>query len=168
MRYREVQTDKNLSNRRTPMVNRDGRSHLFVAMEGGPLFAVPDLDSTPYIPMLIRPGDEAPAEGDDPIDARAGLSDQMVAPEKDPERGPVRTLPEDSVPPVRPPLDARVGSPDHAGTEGSVPPRRYDVTGTTTTRSLNVTSPTVANCARVLSAVLEDLQERGLLTRVAS
>jgi len=137
-------------------------------MDMGRPFALPDLPDAR--PSLILP--EGVDAASPPLDARErrrqatgqlreeGSINWKLEPEV-----PVPPM-SDNLPPRREPEDARAGGTDHLALAETPPPRTYDVTGANTSRDLNVTSPTAANVAQVLSELLTDLQNNEIVRRV--
>lgn len=160
MRFRNIPSKGNdfAGNKHPAFLGRHVRSRLFVEMDKGRLFRqVPLGDKYPNLRTIgdkgqvvdtpIQPRNEDVAEWDaDPID-------------------PIPSMP-DTRPPENFPMDVREGGVDRPAVGKIDPASRYTITGTTTTRSLNVSVPTAANVAQALSALLADLQARGIVTKV--
>ena len=165
MRFRNVKPrdGRATGNGRAPLLGRHVRSRLFVAMDLGRQFTMPDLPDRPH--PLITPEDD-PSQPSQTRE-RGQFADRQqrdVSWKMDPP---------DPLPPIldtiveaRHPLDARAGGVDEVVGMRSVTPQNYTVTGTTVSTSLNVTSPTAANCAQVLSSLLAELQKRGTVRKI--
>jgi len=153
MRFRNIKPRSSVTgNVRTSLLGRDVRSRLFVPLDSGPLFAVPDLGEKPNVLRVVgEDGKEEPVIQPDPVQWE--LED------------PVPAL-HDALPPIGSPVDVRPGGTDRPESLKIPPARRFTVTGSTTSHALNVTGATAANCAQVLSALIQDLQRRNLVTRV--
>lgn len=145
-------------NKHPTLLGRSVRSRLFVPMDNAQLFQQAPLGDK--FPTLRTVGDKGQVV-DTPTQPR---DDNVAEWEMHPE-DPIPAM-TDTRPPENFPMDVRIGGVDRPPTEDIAPARRYTVTGTTTTRSLNVTSPTAANCAQVLSALLTDLQPRRIVSKV--
>lgn len=168
MRFRNVKPrdDRQTGNSRTSLLGRSVRSRLFAAMDMGRPFNMPDLA---YPDPANMPQPQEREEKSPGVRQNAsGPWEEEVGKEVDWELQPERPVPPmtDVLPPRIEPRDDRVGGVDYIDPGLSPPVRTYDVTGTNTSRDLNVSSPTAANCARVLSELLTDLQRNDLLRRV--
>lgn len=169
MRFRNVPppAGQSAGNGRANLLGRQVRSRVFVPLDAGPLFRMPDLPDAR--PTLIVDGklDRGPDDLGQMREERGEpLAEGSRAVEWD--SNPLVPVPPmtDTLPPRREPQDARVGGVDHVAGSANPPTRTFDVTGSTNTRDLNVSSPTAANCAQVLSALLTDLQTQKLVRRV--
>ncbi len=170
MRFRNVPNPNGDSsgNGRTTLLGRITRSRVFVAMDTGRPFDLPDLPDAR--PTLIT--DEGVDSVGPPLDSRERRAQAMgvvreegsVNWKMEPEV-PVPSM-SDNLPPRREPVDGRRGGVDHVAIGAGVPSRTYDVTGANTSRDLNVTSPTATNVAQVLSELLTDLQNNGIIRKV--
>jgi len=170
MRFRNVPNPSGASsgNGRTALLGRITRSRVFVAMDMGRPFVLPDLPDTR--PTLITPeGVDSTGPSLDVRERRAQQAGQLrekgsVNWELEPEV-PVPPM-SDNLPPRREPVDARLGGVDRVAIGAGAPSRTYDVTGANISRDLNVTSPTAANVAQVLSELLTDLQSNDIVRRI--
>lgn len=159
MRYRNqpVRGQDFAGNKHPAFLGRHVRSRLFVEMDKGRLFRQAPLGDK--YPNLRTIGDKGQVV-DTPTQP---LNDMAAEWESDPI-DPIPALP-DTRPPENFPMDVREGGVDRPIARKIDPASRYTVTGTAATRSLNVSAPTAANCAQALSALLSDLQVRGIVTR---
>jgi len=142
-------------NKRPALLGRDVRSRLFVAMDSARLFEQAPLRDK--YPNLRTIGDKGQVV-DTPIQPRDDMAAEWELPT------PVVPIP-DTRPPENTPMDVREGGKDRLALTKIPQKSQYTVTGTTTTRALDVTTPTAANCAQALNALLSDLQTRGIVTR---
>lgn len=166
MRFRNVPppAGQSAGNGRANLLGRQVRSRVFVPLDAGPLFQMPDLpDARPTLVL-----DEKETRQLERLEEmQEGLAAVSVGPVEWDSNPPVPVPPmTDTLPPRREPQDARVGGVDHVAGAATPPTRTFDVNGSTTSHDLNVSSPTVANCAQVLSALLTDLQTQELVRRV--
>lgn len=158
MRYRNVQSQGNDfgGNKRPALLGRDVRSRLFVPMDNARLFEQAPLgDKYP----TLRTTGESGESVDMPTQPRSEDTVEWELPR------PIASMP-DTRPPDNEPMDVRIGGKDRPDLAAARSRSTYTVTGTSTTRALNVTSPTAANVAQALNALLADLQVRGILTKV--
>lgn len=157
MRFRNTPSQGNdfAGNKRPALLGRGVRSRLFVPMDNAKLFEPAPLGEK--YPNLRTIGDDGQAV-DTPVQPRNEDVAEWDLPE------PIPAMP-DTRPPENFPMDVRVGGVDRPAASAITPASRYTVTGAAATRSLNVTVPTAANCAQVLSDLLTDLQARGIVTK---
>lgn len=158
MRFRNTESLGNAfgGNKRPALQGRDVRSRLFVPMDNAKLFEQAPLGDA--YPTLRTVGEDG-----EPVDTPTQPRNEDVAEWVLPR--PIPPMP-DTRPPDNEPQDVRVGGKDRPDLSAGRSRKKYTVTGTTTTRALNVTSPTAANVAQAFSALLADLQERGIVTKV--
>lgn len=193
MRYRDVKLppgQRTTGPVRSPLTGAEGDPNLMAEADLTLLFeGLPPLEPGDGMSTLkVLPRDDESSKRSDrtkfrklspPPDMAAGRgfdelgSDELVfnVMPKDRVRYPKRsvTVPmEDTRPPSVVPRDASIGGADQTQVSSQRSRARFTVTGTATSVSLNVSSPSNANTAQVLSAVLQVLQERGIVARQAS
>jgi hypothetical protein len=156
MRFRNTKQEGGefAGNKRPALLGHNAR-RLFVPMDSARLFEQAPLGDK--FPTLRTVGDDGQIV-DTPIQPRNAEVAQWELPEN-------TIAATDTIPPENEPEDVRIGGVNRPSTTDRLPANRYTVTGSTISRSLDVTAPTAANCAQVLSALLGDLETRRIVSK---
>lgn len=150
MRYRNIEplsVRKGRGNLRTSAIGRDTRTRLFSATESARPFE-PDLRRA--VAPVLTVDDDTFEHEDLPEE---WIADKPVA--QMPDALPVNVLAQ----------DRRPGGSDEYLAKGAPAHRIYTANADTVSRALNVTSPTLANLARVLNALLDDMAHESVVVR---
>lgn len=148
-----------LGNARPSPLGRETRSRLFVPTGGALNFEQPDLKhNLPSLSVF----DE---EGEEQVFTTPGWPEEHF--EYPSPRAPTPQLPE-ARPEDRHPADYRRGGADRPESPRLGGSTQFTADDDTMLRTLNVTSPSTANLARVMNALLFDLGQRRRITRLES